>query len=178
MPASGDLPAAFHSVLVFETILPILQIRKLRLRLAKQSVQFTQQLSVPSSALGCLCVMGWAGESPSWGPQPGPFHSTLDCILLKGTMSGNRGISPQNTGVGHHRILSCKILNPTNTSDCQGQNKGRERNPGGMSVHRPGRKTNQTVKERGTALSGSLSGGRLRGDTKTDSHFATHRQTR
>ena len=35
MPASGDLPAASRSVLIFETILPILQMRKLRLRLGK-----------------------------------------------------------------------------------------------------------------------------------------------
>ena len=35
MPASGDLPAASHSVLIFETIPPILQMRKLRLRLGK-----------------------------------------------------------------------------------------------------------------------------------------------
>lgn len=35
----------------------------------------------------------------------------------------------------------------------------------------PGRKTNQTVKERGTALSGSLSWREAEGDTKTDSHF-------
>lgn len=141
MPASGDLPAAFHSVLVFETILPILQIRKLRLRLGKAicSVYTAAQCSLLCPGLSLCDGVGW-GESPSWGPQPGPFHSTLDCILLKGTMSGNRGISPQNTGVGHHRILSCKILNPTNTSHCQGQNKGRERNPGGMSVHRARKK--------------------------------------
>lgn len=35
---------------------------------------------------------------------------------------------------------------------------------------RPRRKTNQMAKGRGTALSGSLVG-RLRGNTKTDSHF-------
>lgn len=105
----------------------------------KQSAQFTQQLSVPSSALGCLCVLGWAGGKAHLGDH-NLAPSTLDCILLKGTMSGNQGISAQNTAVGHHRILSCKILNPTNTSHCQGENKGRERNPGGMSVHKAKKK--------------------------------------
>ena len=109
--------------------------------MVKRSAQVIQQLSGLSSTPGCLRVKGWVqGDSPPWGPQPGPFHSTLDCVLRKGTMSGNRGISAQNTAVGHHRILSCKILNPTNTSHCQGENKGRERNPGGMSVHKAKKK--------------------------------------
>ena len=141
MPASGDLPAAFHSVLIFETMPPILQMRKLRLRLGETicSGYTAAQQSLLCPGLPLCAGVGW-GESSSWGSQPGPFHSTLDCILLKGTMSGNRGVSPQNIAVGHHRILSCKILNPTNTSHCLGENKGRERNPGGMSVHKAKKK--------------------------------------
>ena len=55
----------------------------------KQSAQFTQQLSVPSFALGCLCVLGWVGGKAHLGdhnlaPSTVPWIAYCGRVLCQG----------------------------------------------------------------------------------------------
>ena len=103
MPASGDLPAASHSVLLFETMLPILQMRKLRLRLGEAicSGYTAAQQSLSHPRLPLCSGVGAGGEpslgtttwplpryppilpdSPRYLPDPGASGLGLLCLFL------------------------------------------------------------------------------------------------